>query len=128
MTYTNAEHLREWAPADGGGADAAPVYCPDCGEPIAHEGAKCETCAEQQQARAFAFSRVNPPARAGELRHYTATSADEASAMLERDLAGVGEREDWSDALVSCEDCGELLLYWQAADHARRCNPLEADR
>lgn len=122
--YTNAEHLREWDDLSGPRAGDEPSeprhYCDDCGEPIAGPGAPCLNCAEQSpELRAFVFSRVNPTERAGELRHYTATTPGEACMMLERDLAGFGDVEDWGDALIACDDCSELMLWWQPDSH--RC-------
>lgn len=51
MTYTNAEHLREWEPGAGDGpADEPQHYCGECGEPIEAEHAPCVSCDEERAA------------------------------------------------------------------------------
>lgn len=68
----------------------------------------------------YVFSRDVGP-MAGELRFYLATSPEEACTMLERALAGTDDDPaNWSDAQVTCDKCGALMLHWQHGAHA--CN------
>jgi len=70
VTYHDAQHLIPHMPDEYAPGSDAPVYCSDCGEPIAHVGAACANCLDNltpYDALALMVTECEPLYKSGRL-------------------------------------------------------------